>query len=106
MSNPSTPLVDVEKKGAAVTTEQNVDASQYSEGLGDLQVLKVDHNESLKLASDGKTVLIPQPSDDPNDPLNWSFTKKHVILAPLIFASLVRTQLRAHRWVWLMFAAD
>lgn len=29
----------------------------------------------LKLASDGHTILIPQPSDDANDPL-----KKHVIL--------------------------
>ncbi|KDQ59908.1 hypothetical protein JAAARDRAFT_192363 [Jaapia argillacea MUCL 33604] len=35
---------------------------------------------SLKLAADNKTVLIPQPSDDPNDPLNWSSTKKHLIL--------------------------
>lgn len=24
-----------------------------------------------KLAADGKTVLVPQPSDDPRDPLNW-----------------------------------
>jgi hypothetical protein len=36
--------------------------------------------ERLKLAPDGHTVLIPQPSDDPQDPLNWSSFKKHVIL--------------------------
>ena len=36
--------------------------------------------ERLKLAPDGKTVLIPQPSDDPNDPLNWSWFKKHLVL--------------------------
>lgn len=35
---------------------------------------------SLKLTRDGKTILIPQPSDDPTDPLNWSQVKKHVIL--------------------------
>ncbi|KAH8819778.1 hypothetical protein F5884DRAFT_25951 [Xylogone sp. PMI_703] len=35
---------------------------------------------SLKLAKNGHTVLIPQPSDDPNDPLNWSWGKKHMIL--------------------------
>ena len=29
--------------------------------------------ERLKLAPDGKTILIPQPSDDPHDPLNWSW---------------------------------
>lgn len=34
----------------------------------------------VKTASDGKTVLIPQPSSDPNDPLNWSPVKKHIIL--------------------------
>jgi hypothetical protein len=34
----------------------------------------------LKLAPDGHIILIPQPSDDVNDPLNWSKYKKHVIL--------------------------
>lgn len=33
-----------------------------------------------KLAKDGHTRLIPQPSDDPQDPLNWSWTTKHVVL--------------------------
>lgn len=27
-----------------------------------------------------QTVLIPQPSDDPNDPLNWSELKKNLLL--------------------------
>lgn len=36
--------------------------------------------EGIKLTKDGTTVLIPQPSDDPDDPLNWSWLKKHVIL--------------------------
>ena len=34
----------------------------------------------LQLTPDGKTVLIPQPSSDPHDPLNWSPFKKLVIL--------------------------
>lgn len=34
----------------------------------------------LKTAHDGHTLLIPQPSDDPNDPLNWSSFKKHLFL--------------------------
>ncbi len=34
----------------------------------------------LQTARDGKTILIPQPSSDPNDPLNWSSVKKHVLL--------------------------
>lgn len=36
--------------------------------------------QGLQTASDGKTVLIPQPSSDPNDPLNWSPLKKHLAL--------------------------
>jgi hypothetical protein len=35
----------------------------------------------LKLAKDGHTVLIPQPTSDPNDPLNWSWRRKHLMLA-------------------------
>ncbi|KAK3371047.1 major facilitator superfamily domain-containing protein [Lasiosphaeria ovina] len=34
----------------------------------------------VKLASDGHTRLIPQPSDDPQDPLNWSWARKHTVL--------------------------
>lgn len=36
--------------------------------------------EGIKYASDGHTRLIPQPSDDPLDPLNWTRWKKHAIL--------------------------
>lgn len=36
---------------------------------------------NLKLAKDGHTVLVPQPSTDPNDPLNWSWRRKHLMLA-------------------------
>jgi hypothetical protein len=49
-----------------------------------------DENRSnLKTAKDGHTVLIPQPSDDPNDPLNWSPMKKHVILLIISFAAFL-----------------
>lgn len=37
-------------------------------------------DKDVKTAADGRTVLLPQPSADPNDPLNWSFRKKHVTL--------------------------
>ena len=39
-----------------------------------------DNASSLKLSEDGKNVLIPQPTDSPNDPLNWSYRKKAVTL--------------------------
>ena len=38
------------------------------------------NGQDVLLAKDGHTVLLPQPSSDPNDPLNWSTFKKHLIL--------------------------
>ncbi|KAK4167479.1 putative permease of the major facilitator superfamily [Cladorrhinum sp. PSN259] len=43
----------------------------------------------LKLAKDGHTVLIPQPSDDRNDPLNWTWKKKHLILFVVSWVSFL-----------------
>ncbi|ERS98342.1 hypothetical protein HMPREF1624_05126 [Sporothrix schenckii ATCC 58251] len=34
-------------------------------------------------------VLVPQPSDDPEDPLNWSFAKKHAAMFVLALESLL-----------------
>lgn len=48
-----------------------VDASQYS----------AEDLAKLKTTDKGRVVLIPQPSDSPNDPLNWSPTKKFITLA-------------------------
>ncbi|EWZ33018.1 hypothetical protein FOCG_12569 [Fusarium oxysporum f. sp. radicis-lycopersici 26381] len=53
-------------------------------------LLQVERAEgtSLRLAEDGHTVLLPQPTDDPNDPLNWSSRKKHLILLVVAWAAL------------------
>ncbi|KAK4561386.1 hypothetical protein LTR86_004703 [Recurvomyces mirabilis] len=45
--------------------------------------------DGLKLAKDGRTVLVPQPTDDPNDPLNWSWRKKHSVLLALAIISFI-----------------
>ena len=44
---------------------------------------------NLKLAKDGQTVLVPQPTDDPNDPLNWSWGRKHAMLAIVSFTAFL-----------------
>lgn len=44
---------------------------------------------NVKVAKDGHTRLIPQPSDDANDPLNWSRSKKHIILLVVSIASFL-----------------
>lgn len=42
--------------------------------------LNIPDDTKIKLAPDGRTVLIPQPSDDPQDPLNWPSWKKTMVL--------------------------
>ncbi|RFU25948.1 hypothetical protein B7463_g10390, partial [Scytalidium lignicola] len=42
---------------------------------------------NFKLAKDGCTILIPQPSDDPADPMNWTSFKKHYILLCVAFGA-------------------
>jgi hypothetical protein len=67
-----------EEKGYAIT----VDAEKELDLSG------------LKLASDGKTVLIPQPSDDPNDPLNWSYGRKIAILLTVSATAFLPGEIR------------
>jgi hypothetical protein len=62
----------------------NVDLEELGEREGyvlDTSLVQNQHqHQHLKTTPDGKTVLIPQPSDSPNDPLNWSSFRKHLIL--------------------------
>ena len=37
-------------------------------------------SSDLRTAKDGHTVLVPQPTDDPNDPLNWRPRMKWLML--------------------------
>ena len=46
-----------------------------------LDAARLSQNDATKLSRDQRTILIPQPSDDPNDPLNWSQFRKNLILA-------------------------
>ena len=56
------------------------DIHEHKESEGYFVHAADDPHQNLKLAVDGHTILIPQPSDSPHDPLNWSRTRKHVIL--------------------------
>lgn len=80
---------DTEKKASSLSNplELPSDSPDLDE-IGELEGYIVDVSlvqdkalvDRLKLAKDGRTILIPQPSDDPHDPLNWSWWKKHVTL--------------------------
>lgn len=52
----------------AVTTLEHVQSSDDSKKLAPVQTLgsvQLQHEETKEI------ILVPQPSNDPNDPLNW-----------------------------------
>jgi hypothetical protein len=91
----------VVEKTAAVSQTHN-DQDDYAEGHGDFQVTMIPGAKDIKLAKDGKTVLIPQPSDDPDDVLNWKSGKKFRVLLSLVFASLVMELVPYKCGYWLI----
>ncbi|KAF4334058.1 transporter HOL1 [Fusarium beomiforme] len=44
-----------------------------------------DNHANLKHDPSGKIVLVPQPADDPNDPLNWPRWKKEMFTISYVF---------------------
>lgn len=71
--------LDHEKDAASPRVIENLtDLHEYNEREG--YVITDTAHSNLKRARDGQTILLPQPSDDKNDPLNWSWAKKHTIL--------------------------
>ncbi|MCJ1235995.1 hypothetical protein MMC14_003972 [Varicellaria rhodocarpa] len=67
-------------------TEEETDAVLLDVGLANLDS---GAYSSLELAKDGHTVLVPQPSSDPQDPLNWPWRKKHIMLLIVAFTALL-----------------
>jgi Major Facilitator Superfamily len=78
-----------EEKNIALpeAVENATSLHEYNEREG--YVINDTTHENLKRARDGRTILLPQPSSDPNDPLNWTTTKKHVILIIISMAAFL-----------------
>ncbi|KAF2472657.1 putative MFS transporter [Lindgomyces ingoldianus] len=72
--------LSVENIEKAEVCEVVVSPIDLSKGSGYVLDASASGAELLKKTTDGKTVLIPQPTDDKADPLNWSKYKKHAIL--------------------------
>jgi MFS family permease len=53
----------------------------------------VVRDPNLKYDPTGKILLVPQPSDDPNDPLNWPLWKRNFIVFILSLLSVIATTL-------------
>ena len=47
----------------------------------------LDDRLGLKYDPSGKIVLVPQPSDDPNDPLNWPRWRKEMFIVAAIWGT-------------------
>ena len=45
-----------------------------------VDIRQLGASSDLKTAADQHTILFPQPTSDPNDPLDWSPFKKHLML--------------------------
>lgn len=43
---------------------------------GTVTLVDINHILATKHANHGDIVLVPTPSNDPNDPLNWSSSRK------------------------------
>jgi hypothetical protein len=74
---PTAKHVDLSVEGVPGLNGYDVDTETGASGL--------EH----KLANDGHTILIPQPSSDAADPLNWSWGKKHLILLIISWTALL-----------------
>ncbi|EXJ65485.1 hypothetical protein A1O7_01826 [Cladophialophora yegresii CBS 114405] len=51
----------------------------------------LENAQHLKKDKTGRFILVPQPSNDPNDPLNWPLWQRDVILSILCFVSCLAT---------------
>ena len=85
---------DTEKNiSTTITKEREEDYNRFIDerGFHGAHILDASqlHDANLQTTKDGKTILIPQPSSDPNDPLNWSSVKKHLILMVITVATFV-----------------
>lgn len=69
---------------ASPTVFRRVFVASNKNGDGDT---RQNEDRKPKLAPDGQTILIPQPADDCNDPLNWSWLRKHAILLCVSFGA-------------------
>ena len=83
----SSPADSKERIAIQALVHPDVDLEQIGEKEGYVldeehlrKTLNIPDSAIIKTAADGKTVLIPQPSEDPQDPLNWPAWKKTVIL--------------------------
>ncbi|OTB10088.1 hypothetical protein K445DRAFT_27925 [Daldinia sp. EC12] len=79
--------------GVGVLEDRHMTRPPGTSKLGEEQGPSFDAASTGDLKKDGDIILVPQPSDSPNDPLNWSVVQKNSIMLILAFSSGVTTSL-------------
>ncbi|KAG8163464.1 hypothetical protein KVR01_006761 [Diaporthe batatas] len=73
-----------------VEMAEYLDPARDDKNVGGGFMVQADASiQGLKMAKDGKTILLPQPTDSSEDPLNWSWWKKHLVLFTASFGANV-----------------
>ena len=80
-------MSDIEKHEEQIYT-RDARSSDQNEGYL-VDATRLDSNEGLKTSSDGRHILIPQPTEDPNDPVNWSKVRKHIVLFIIAYTAFL-----------------
>ncbi|KDQ63300.1 hypothetical protein JAAARDRAFT_202771 [Jaapia argillacea MUCL 33604] len=70
---PGTSIFSDDPNAAAQAAYEGIDLSLLKHGTG----------------KNAHVVLVPQPSDDPNDPLNWPQWKKHMVFFVLVYGTVI-----------------
>jgi hypothetical protein len=81
-------MSDLDKTASALAKQMPGSPSDHNGYAADVERFSTESG-AIKTAKDGRTILIPQPSDDHNDPLNWSSWKKHAVLLTISFVSFL-----------------
>ncbi|KAK5110842.1 hypothetical protein LTR62_005553 [Meristemomyces frigidus] len=74
------------------TTRQHVPGTATLDDLDELTAHSSRHAANAKRSKDG-TILVPQPSDDPHDPLNWPLWRRDLITCVLCLLSVIASTL-------------
>ncbi|KAK5943314.1 hypothetical protein PMZ80_004321 [Knufia obscura] len=77
--------------GILEPNDEHVAGTVYVYEQARSNVERLGSESNLKRDRTGKITLIPQPSDDPNDPLNWPVWKRDTILAVLTIVAVIAT---------------
>ena len=81
-------MSDLDKTASALAKQIPASPSDHNGYAADAERFSTESG-ALKTAKDGRTILVPQPSDDRNDPLNWTSWKKHAVLLTISFVSFL-----------------